>query len=154
MSAILASASRPLRAMLLGPLCATAPPPDSVAMDGDAAAACTCPARAGALQEAEAYIHGKEIPLEVDEAFQMHRVADFYEVLGLRDACCRFLLNALKPHNCCYLLRRADEVHREPLVQRCMDMRRSTSSRSSSRTGVPCAARRSCTLLLRRARLC
>ena len=42
--------------------------------------------------------------LTVDDAFAMHRVADFYEVLGLRDACCRFLLESLRPHNCCQLL--------------------------------------------------
>ena len=49
----------------------------------------------------------------------MHHVADFYEVLGLRDACCRFLVDSLRPHNCCHLLERAYGVHCELLVQRC-----------------------------------
>lgn len=60
--------------------------------------------------------------LEIDEAFQLHEIADFYEVLGLRDACCRFLLDSLRPHNCCHLLSRAHEVHCELLVQRCIDL--------------------------------
>lgn len=41
-------------------------------------------------------------------------------MLGLRDACCRFLLDSLSAHNCCHLLSRAYEVHCEPLIQRCL----------------------------------
>ena len=69
------------------------------------------------------FIHGLDLPLEIDEAFQMHHVADFYEVLGLRDLCGQFLLDSLAPHNCCHLLARAREVHCEPLLQRCLALR-------------------------------
>lgn len=119
-SALLASASRPLGAMLFGHLAATEPAP----------AGASDSRRRLHLRMTEPdhfkhlllYIHGQDIPLEVEEAFQMHHVADFYEVLGLRDACCRFLLESLRPHNCCHLLSRSSEVHCEPLEQRCLDM--------------------------------
>ena len=52
----------------------------------------------------------------------MHHVADFYEVLGLRDLCGGFLIKSLGPHNCCSLLARAHEVHCEPLAQRCLEL--------------------------------
>lgn len=119
-SALLASASRPLGAMLFGHMAATEP-----ALVGASDARkrlhlnMTEPEH---FKHLLLYIHGQDIPLEIDEAFQMHHVADFYEVLGLRDACCRFLLESLRPHNCCHLLTRATEVHCEPLVQRCFDM--------------------------------
>ena len=120
LSALLASSSRPLGVMLFGPLSSTEP---ATAGDSDKR-------RRLHLRMTEPdhfkhllmYIHGEDIPLNVDEAFQMHHVADFYEVLGLRDACCRFLLEKLTPHNCCHLLARASELHCEPLLQRCLDL--------------------------------
>ena len=47
--------------------------------------------------------------LSVDAAVQLHHVADYYEVLQLRDACCNFLLEALQKDNCCDLLRAPDD---------------------------------------------
>ena len=121
-SALLASSSRPLGVMLFGPLSSTEPATDD---DSDKR-------RRLHLRMTEPdhfkhllmYIHGEDLPLKVDEAFQMHHVADFYEVLGLRDACCRFLLDRLTryPHNCCHLLARASEHHCEPFLQRCLDL--------------------------------
>lgn len=52
---------------------------------------------------------------------QLHHVADFYEVLPLRDACCNFLLETLRSDNCCELLRRSQEVHFDLLLHRCKD---------------------------------
>ena len=59
--------------------------------------------------------------MSVDTAVQLHHVADYYEVLQLRDACCNFLLEALQKDNCCDLLRRSQEVHCDPLWHRCID---------------------------------
>ena len=116
-SALLAASSRPLGAMLFGSLRATTP------HTGDERPRLrlrfTEPEH---FQKLLLFIHGQDIPLEVEDAFQMHHVADFYEVLGLRDLCCRFLIDSLRPHNCCHLLSRAHEVHCEPLVQRCLDL--------------------------------
>ena len=42
-------------------------------------------------------------------------------MLPLRDASCQFLLEALRPHNCCSLLMRSYAINCEPLTQRCLD---------------------------------
>ena len=42
-------------------------------------------------------------------------------MLPLRDSCCRFLLDALRPHNCCGLLMRSYDINCEVLTQRCLD---------------------------------
>lgn len=60
--------------------------------------------------------------LDIDTAVQLHHVADYYEVLPLRDHCCEFLLGVLSSRNCCTLLWRSQEVNCEPLSQRCHDM--------------------------------
>ena len=116
-ASLLAASSRPLGAMLFGGMRACTP------QSGEARPrlqlSCTEPAHFKHLLR---FIHGQDIALEVDEAFEMHACADFYEVLGLRDLCGRYLLDSLHPHNCCHLLSRAHEVHCEPLVQRCLDL--------------------------------
>ena len=43
------------------------------------------------------------------------------QVLPLRDASCQFLLEALRPNNCCGLLMRSYAINCEPLTQRCLD---------------------------------
>ena len=78
--------------------------------------------RAAPTRPAHAFAPLARAALEVEDAFQMHAVADFYEVLGLRDLCTGFLINSLRPHNCCHLLARGQEVHCEALVDRCLDL--------------------------------
>jgi len=116
-SALLAAASRPLAAMLYGALRAVISPTDGglpqLHLHG------TEPWCFDYLLQ---YIHGAFIPLDVDTAVQLHHVADYYEVLPLRDTCCSFLLDALQPSNCCQLLARSHEVHCEPLAKRCIDL--------------------------------
>ena len=116
-SALVAAASRPLGAMLYGPMRACVP------QSGENRPRLQLQvAQASHFCHLLAYIHGDHLRLEIEEALEMHHVADFYEVLGLRDECCRRLLEALRPHNCCHLLARGHEVHCEALVQRCLDV--------------------------------
>ena len=116
--ALLASASRPLAAMLFGPMRPASVGPDAPRRE-----------RVLHLRDTEPwcfdlmlqFIHGRQIGLDVDRAVRLHHVADYYEVLPLRDSCCRFLLDALRPHNCCSLLMRSHDINCEPLTQRCID---------------------------------
>ena len=66
------------------------------------------------------YIHGLSVPLDIETAVQLFSVADYYAVVQLRDSCCNFLLEALRPENCCMLLARSHDVHCEQLTYRCM----------------------------------
>jgi hypothetical protein len=118
-SALVAASSRPLAAMLYGPMRMCTPRTGEEEGRPRLVLHTIQPSHLRHLLD---FIHGQDLPLEVEEAFEMHHVADFYEVLALRDACMRCLLDALQAHNCCHLLERAQDVHCEPLVQRCVDM--------------------------------
>uniref|UniRef100_A0A7S0J2H3 FHA domain-containing protein n=1 Tax=Calcidiscus leptoporus TaxID=127549 RepID=A0A7S0J2H3_9EUKA len=114
-SALLASASRPLAAMLFGSMCALVPREDGkseLRLHGT---------EPWCFDQLLRYIHGRSITLDVDIAVHLHHVADYYEVLPLRDSCCAFLLDAIRPHNCCHLFARSHDVHCEPLAERCID---------------------------------
>ena len=60
--------------------------------------------------------------IDQETALQLHHVADYYEVLRLKEACTNFLLEAVRPSNCCALWARGEAVHCPELTQRCMDM--------------------------------
>lgn len=115
-SALLASASRPLHAMLYGSMSALEP-----ASEGGKRELRLHATEPSLFEKLLLYIHGRPLALDVDIAVRMHHVADYYEVLPLRDFCCAFLLDAIRPHNCCYLFSRSHEVHCEPLAERCLD---------------------------------
>mmetsp|Transcript_26024 Transcript_26024/g.57030 ORF Transcript_26024/g.57030 Transcript_26024/m.57030 type:complete len:496 (+) Transcript_26024:22-1509(+) len=115
-SALLASASRPLAAMLYGSMCAL-----EQNVEGGKPELHLHGTEPWCFDQLLRYIHGHAITLDVDIAVNLHHVADYYEVLQLRDSCCSILLDALQPTNCCQLLARAEEVHCEPLAARCID---------------------------------
>tara|TARA_B110001452_G_scaffold44162_1_gene33786 strand:+ start:119 stop:1810 length:1692 start_codon:yes stop_codon:yes gene_type:complete len=116
--ALLASASRPLAAMLFGPMRPASVGPDAPRRERILHLRGTEPWCFDLMLQ---FIHGRQIGLDVDRAVRLHHVADYYEVLPLRDSCCRFLLDALRPHNCCSLLMRSHDINCEPLTQRCID---------------------------------
>lgn len=116
--ALLASASRPLAAMLFGPMRDASVGPDAPRRERVLHLRGTEPWCFDLMLQ---FIHGRQIGLDVERAVRLHHVADYYEVLPLRDSCCAFLLDALRPHNCCSLLQRSHDINCEPLTQRCID---------------------------------
>ncbi|KAL1522830.1 hypothetical protein AB1Y20_017799 [Prymnesium parvum] len=115
-SALLASASRPIAAMLYGPMRAT-----TSSNSTELPRLHLSMTEPWCFEQLLQYIHGIHIALNIDSAAQLHHVADFYEVLQLRDECCKFLLDAVEKDNCCDLLRRSQEVHCDQLWYRCTD---------------------------------
>ncbi len=114
-AALLASASRPLAAMLYGPMRAVTP--QSGEKRPELHLHGTEP---WCFDHLLRYIHGLSVPLDIETAVQLFSVADYYAVVQLRDSCCNFLLEALRPENCCTLLARSHDVHCEQLTYRCM----------------------------------
>jgi len=68
------------------------------------------------------YVHGLQVALDVDMALTLYHAADYYEVLPLRDGCCAFLLDAVDQANCISLLCRSQSVGCEPLETRCVEL--------------------------------
>lgn len=113
--AVLASASRPLAAMLYGPLREVTP--STAASKPRLVLRGTDP---WCFESLLRFVHGEHVALTVDGALSLYHAADYYEVLSLRDGCCSFLLDAVQEGNCCQLLARSLEVNCEPLEERCV----------------------------------
>jgi len=116
-SAVLASASRPLAAMLYGALREVTP----CAADSNKPRLVLRGTEPWCFESLMRYMHGLHVGLDVDTALPLYSTADYYEVLGLRDGCCGLLLGAVHANNCCQLLAQARAVNCEPLEERCMD---------------------------------
>lgn len=115
-SVVLASASRPLAAMLYGALREVTP--STAASKPRLVLRGTEP---WCFESLLRFVHGEHVALTVDSALRLYHAADYYEVLSLRDGCCSFLLDAVQASNCCQLLARSLEVNCEPLEERCVD---------------------------------
>jgi hypothetical protein len=115
MRALLASASRPLDAMLYGF--------DGMRM-AESEQSCV------SLQGVEPrtfelllrYLHGNELQLDEQRAIALFTLADYYAIVSLRDACCELLEAYITPSNVCRWLAQARQLGCERLAHRCLQM--------------------------------
>lgn len=112
---LLASASRPLAAMLYGS--------DGLRMrESDAGSIDLHSVEPSTFALLLHYMHGKALQLDVQSATSLYALADYYDISSLREACCDFLKAGVRPDCVCWWLSQAREIRCERLASRCLEV--------------------------------
>lgn len=111
---LLASASRPLAAMLYGS--------DGLRMcEADAVSIDLHDVEPSTFELLLLYMHGKTLQLTVPSAMALYSLADYYDITSLRESCCEFLESGVRPDAICWWLSQAREIRCERLLNRCFE---------------------------------
>lgn len=112
---LLASASRPLAAMLYGS--------DRLRMrESDACSITLHAVEPSTFELLLHYLHGKGLQLEVNSAVALYSLADYYDITSLREACSDFLEAGVRPNALVWWLALARELQCQRLGARCREM--------------------------------